>query len=199
MSQDTQAATNYYTRMDSSLSLLRKANTFESYLQASYQLSLLAEDEETKWIVYYHSSFAHIMSAFLATKENDIETHIVQAQNMLDKANILRPNNDELHALQGYIYQAKMINKNGKEIHTWAHKAIMEYDHARFINPNNPRPYYLIGQLLYELPPGFGGNKKSACKLFIQAKEKFQSFSPKSSFSPNWGEEENLKMLKHCK
>ena len=86
-----------------------------------------------------------------------------------------------------------------KQVHTWAQKAVMEYDHARFMNPKNPRPYYLIGQMLYRLPPGFGGNKETACKHFVQAKEKFETFKPRSSFSPNWGEDANIKMLNKCK
>ncbi len=197
--QETDQKDKYYEKMQSSLFTLYKAGNFETFNMMSKQLRKIAEEEETKWIPYYHSCYAYTMAAFLGKEKFTTEELVNEAQNMLDKANKLSPNNDEIVALQGFIYQARMINKEGKQVHTWAQKSVMEYDHARFLNPENPRPYYLIGQMLYRLPPGFGGNKESACKHFIQAEEKYNTFKPKSSFSPNWGEEANTKMLHNCK
>lgn len=198
-SQETEVINNYYTNMNSCIISLDTASSSKSFLYASEQFAVLADAEKTKWIPYYHASYAYIMSVLLSPKEKNIAELIAKAQDMLNAAKKLRPNNEEITALQGFIYQAQMINKEGKEIHTWAQKAITEYDHARFMNPENPRPYFLIGQMLYTLPPGFGGNKESACQHFIQAQEKFDSFLPKSSFSPNWGKGGNSRMLKKCK
>jgi len=189
----------YYDKMKSSLYTLNNAGNFETFNMVSRQLKKIADEEKTKWIPFYHASYAYLMAAFLAKEKYTIEDLVNQAQNMLDKANKLSPNNDEINALQGFIFQGRMINKEGKDVYKWAQKAVKEFDHARFINPNNPRPYYLLGQILYRLPPGFGGNKESACHHFIDAQKKYKSFKPKSEFSPNWGEAANTTMLHKCK
>ena len=199
IAQETKTEDRYYEKMKSSLYTLYKAGNYETFNMISLRLKKIAEEEETKWVPYYHASYAFIMTAFMAKEKYAIEELVNQAQNMIDKANEYSPNNDEITALQGFVYQARMINKTGKPGADWTKKAVKEYDHARFLNPENPRPYYLIGQMLYRLPPAYGGNKENACKHFIDAVEKYESFKPRSEFSPNWGKEANAIMLSKCK
>ena len=196
-SQEASNKPNYYEKTDDLIILLNKANSANSYYDLANSFKQLAEDEKTKWIPFYHASYAFIR-AYLLDSQSDGNS-LTEAQRLLDIALKLSKNNNELMVLQGYIYQAHIKGKTGKAAFEWGKKAVMEYDHARFINEKNPRTYFLIGDVLYHLDKGFGRNRENACNHFIQADEKFNNFVPRSSFSPNWGKDANRLMLLKCK
>jgi len=197
--QEKMSTIEYHSQMKSSLHTLYKAGNIENFKRSAQQLRKIAEQEQTKWVPFYHTSYAYVMAAFMSKEKFEAEEMLNQAQMMVDKANKFSPSNSEIIALQGFIYQARVgINPKSK-IHEFVQKAVQCYDQARFIKPENPRPYYLLGQILYRLPETMGGNKENACKHFQQASEKYQTFKPRSEFSPNWGAEGNLLMLEKCK
>ncbi|OYT14988.1 MAG: hypothetical protein B7C24_15430 [Bacteroidetes bacterium 4572_77] len=189
---------DYTKNMKSSIEALYKANNYDSFNRIAFQIQNIAEEEDSKWIPYYHSSYAYIRAAFSSKEKFDAAEKLNIAQNNINKMAKLSPNNDEIVALQGLLYQARSGIYTGSKSAEYVKKAIKEYDHARFMNINNPRPYYLIGQILYKLPEQYGGNKENACKHFNKAAEKFNNFNARSSFSPNWGENSNAKMLLKC-
>jgi len=198
-SQENVHYKNYYEEMDILIKSLHKAQDSEAYLHLAKRFETVALNEESKWVPYYHAIYAYIKTYLLHSNSQINTAYLTQAQSLLNTALKYSPGNDELRVLQGYIYQAHIKGKTGRDAFDWGKKAVMEYDRARFINEKNPRPYFLIGEVLFYLQKGFGGNKESACNHFHQADEKYQSFIPRSEFSPNWGMEENNKMLLKCK
>jgi hypothetical protein len=189
----------YHEKMKSSLYTLYKAGNYQTFKMMSNQLRKIADEEKTKWIPYYHAAYAHIMAAFLSKEKFEAEEFLNNGQEMIDNANKYSPNNSEIVALQGFLYQARIIVNPEARSQEYLHKAVKEYDQARFMNPENPRPYYLIGQILYRIPKQLGGNKENACAHFQRARDKYKSFKPRSEFSPNWGEEANQLLLDKCK
>lgn len=196
--QEDVDTTSYYYQMKSNLYTLYKAGNVQTFKLISKRIEKLAEEKKTGWIPYYHASYGYIMAAFLSKEKFEIEDFLNTAQNLLDKAKKLNPGSEEIVALQGFLYQARINVDPQTRMVDYVQKAVKEYDKARFINPDNPRPYYLIGQLLYRLPVQLGQNKENACKHFVKAAERFESFQPKGEFSPNWGKEANEKMLENC-
>ncbi len=196
--QNQSGALKYYDRMKAGIDNLRKANDYNTFKAASKQLKKIAEEEKTKWIPYYHAAYAYTITAILSKEKFDKEDLLNVAQMMIDQANTLHPYHSEITALQGYIYQGRIGVDPQQRMKEYLPKAVKEYDKARFLDKENPRPYYLLGQILYKIPESFGGNKKNACRHLLLAQEKFQSFKPQGEFSPNWGNIQNEIMLKKC-
>jgi hypothetical protein len=196
--QNQSGALSYYEKMKSAMKMLHNARDYDSYKSVSLQLKIIAEGEKSKWVPYYHAAYAYTISAILSKEKFDKEDLLNVAQMMMDKADSLHPYNSEITALQGYIYQGRIGVDPPQRMKEYLPKAVKEYDKARFLDKENPRPYYLLGQILYKIPESFGGNKENACKHLLQALEKFQSFKPRSEFSPNWGNVQNEIMLKKC-
>jgi len=196
-SQEVSSKKSYFEEMDGLIMALNKANTSYAYHNLALDFKRIAEEGKTKWVPYYHASYAFIR-AYLLSSKND-EDFLSEAQRLLKTALRYSKTNDELVVLQGYLYQAHIKGKTGKDAFDWGKKAVMEYDHARYINEKNPRTYFLIGDVLYHLEKGFGRNRENACNHFAQAEEKFNSFVPRSSYSPNWGKDANRLMLSKCK
>lgn len=197
--QNQSGALGYYEKMKSGMENLYQAKDYESFKATSEQLKNIAEEEKTKWIPYYHAAYAYTITAILSTEKYDKDDLLNIGQKMIDQADALHPYNSEITALQGYIYQGRIGVDPQQRMKEYLPKAVKEYDKARFLDKENPRPYYLLGQILYKIPESFGGNKENACKHLIKAQEKFQSFKPRSEFSPNWGSVQNEIMMKKCK
>lgn len=196
--QEKMSSEEYHKKMKSSIYTLYKASNYQTFKMVSGQLKSIAEQEQSKWIPFYHATYAYVMAAFLSEEKFDAEDLLNQAQMMIDKADEYSPNNSEIYALQGFVYQARIGINPIDRAQEYVQKAVQKYDQARFMKPENPRPYYLIGQILYRLPEKLGGNKANACKHFLDASEKYATFKPRSEFSPDWGEDGNNIMLQKC-
>jgi len=195
--QEYNKAENYNVEMRTSLQKLRNAKSLQNYQNAAQEMEQIAKKNKSKWIPYYHAAHAYIQAAFLTRDKTLIETFLNKAQPLIDQAKKLRPYDSEIITLQGLLYEAKTMIDPAKLSDEYLRKAVKEYDHARFIDKENPRPYYLIGRILYQLP-GEYSNKESACKHFRNAADRFKTFKPKSEYSPNWGEVPNHNMLQKC-
>ncbi len=190
---------DYLKEMQTNIKQLYKAKKFSAFKVLAKNFRTIADGEKTKWIPYYHAAYCGIVAAYLTQEKFATEDLLNQAQQCLDKAFAMRPNHSELLALQGFLYQAR-IRVNPQQRHKeYTQKAIQTLDQARFADPKNPRASFLTGQFLESLPKEWGGGKtKNSCKHFKEAKEKFDTYKPKSEFSPNWGKDANEKMLKGC-
>jgi hypothetical protein len=198
ISQSSAELKNYEQQMKEDIDKIYEKQSYDDYLMAAHNMSEIAEELESEWIPYYHTTYAYLMSASSALDKSEADKHLDSAQEMIDKAKKVDPRNSEIIALQGMLYQSR-IGINPKErVNKYLPLAVMEYDQARFIDKSNPRPYYLIGQILYTIPKAYGGNKENACRHFTQAKERFDIFEPQTELSPNWGKKANQQFLNKC-
>jgi len=196
--QDRGDAGNYYYNMKTGMDALNKAHSSQTFQMAGEDFEQIALDEKTKWIPYYHAAYCYIQAVFTTKDKTKIKELIKRAQPLIDKAKDLHPSHSEIVTLQGLLYEAKIMIDPSKMTNKYLRKAVSEYDHARFLDKENPRPYYLLGKILYQLPEKYG-NKENACEHFQKAADRFKSFEPRSEFSPNWGEKSNQFMLEKCR
>lgn len=197
LAQNQSDATNYYKRMKNGLEAINQASSSPTYQLAAEQIEQIALEEGSKWIPYYHAAYSYIQAVFLSKDKEKIKELINKAQIMINKANELHPHHTDIVTLQGLLYEANIMIDPVTMTNEYIRKAVKEYDHARFLDKNNPRPYFLIGKVLYNLP-GKYSNKKSACEHFEKAAFRFKNYQVNSEFSPNWGEESNQRMLEKC-
>ena len=80
----------------------------------------------------------------------------------------------------------------------YSEKASVAFGKAKNINPDNPRIYFMVGQNVLHTPEMFGGGMEAACPYFEEAAEKYESFEPETSISPNWGKEPNQRLARSC-
>ena len=131
---------------------------------------------------------------------DQLDQQLDKAQELLDKASELDANNDEIEVLQGFIYQARIQVDPQSRGQQYSMKANAAFAKASQINPDNPRPDFLIAQNLLYTPEAFGGGKEAACAKYQSAAEKFANFNPESDIAPNWGKEMNEQMMnRNCK
>jgi tetratricopeptide (TPR) repeat protein len=131
-------------------------------------------------------------------EKEKIDSYLDHAQKFIDKALTIDQNESEIYLLQGFLHQARIgvdPMSRGQKYAALAHES---FEKAKALNPENPRIYYLMAMSVLNTPEMFGGGKKNALPLFLQAKEKFDAFKPASAVSPSWGAEHNQQMLEKC-
>jgi hypothetical protein len=154
--------------------------------ETANQFERLANYKKNDWLPFYYHALCLIQFSWNAeTKER--ETILKGAETSIQTAYSLNPDSCEVMALEGYMYQAMiMINPmaNGA---VYGPKSAITLQKAMQINPDNPRPPYLLGQNIYFTPEMWGGGMNNARPHLEKAKSLFVSFKPASELHPDWG------------
>ncbi|MBT9393132.1 hypothetical protein KLP40_08145 [Hymenobacter sp. NST-14] len=179
------------------LASLDTATTESTYQKAGAAFERIATAEKTQWLPYYYASYCAIRAVRFEQDLNAIDTKLDQAELLTQQANSLSPNNSEIYCLNALIAFFRInvdFMARGPEYSAVGYAALQR---AKELNPNNPRPYLLIGQSKFSTPEQFGGDKKLACQYFEKAAELF-SKAPESTLEPHWGKADALRANSNC-
>ncbi len=113
-----------------------------------------------------------------------------EAQNYIDKAEALSPNNAEIYILKKMNHGLKMMVNPMERYQTEGLAAQNALAEAKKLDPENPRITIMEAEDLYFTPEQFGGSKAKGIELFKKALEQFKTYKIKSSLDPNWGQGE---------
>lgn len=190
----------YVKAMENNLAKLKTTKPLEGWQQIANTFDRIAAAEKDQWLPYYYSAYCHMILAASSEDQSSSETEAIldKAQAALDAAKGLEAENAEIHTLQGYIYTGRIWKSPMMRGGTYTPKAHGEFDKAIALEPSNPRPYYLKGQLIFYTPSFFGGGKDNA-KISLQAAhDHFKVYEAPSNLHPMWGEGQNTWLLKEC-
>ena len=169
----------------SASALIGLANNFER----------IAQVEKTKWEPFYYASYCNTVMAFMTPDKTQIDLLADKAEALLQQAEAIEQNNSEITTLFAMINSCRILvdpvsrfQAKGKEVHDLIGKAKME-------NNENPRIYLLQARMQLRTPEAFGGGKGLAKESAEIAIEKFATFKPANSISPNWGEAQARSLL----
>lgn len=151
------------------------------------ELERIALVRKNDWYAQYYAAYAYIELANKAAKR-EIDNLCDRAQEFLDKAISLRPEESENHVLKAYLLSAR-INVNamfrgagmGRDSKT-------ELDRALELNPNNPRAHYVRAMGIYFTPAVFGGGKTKAKPHLDTSLRIYRNYPGKTPIDPHWGQ-----------
>ena len=180
----------YISMMEKSIAQMNAAETMEDWQKMANVFERISSAEKEQWLPAYYNALCNVNLASLAMRKGDnekIEAFVDKSQLALDQCKTMVKDESEVFALQGYIYTSRiwidpMIN--GAKFSPMAHQA---FGQAIALNENNPRAYYLRGQLVYYTPEFWGGGPKNAYNDLVKADELFKSYEKASSIHPDWG------------
>lgn len=187
---------DYRKVMVQSIEKLFQASTIPEYVEVANQFERISRIEKTEWLPLYYLSYAYIMISYQETDNVKKDAYLDQAQQYLEKAMVIEPNESELHMLQGFLYPSRINIDPMNRGMSYMGKMNESLDKALELNPDNPRVYFLRATMTFHMPEAYGGGASKALPLFKLADEKFRIFKPKNILSPNWGKEINELELK---
>ena len=179
----------YQGAMTSTIEALDNASGPDEYLECANRFERIASAEKTLWMPYYYASYSLVVMSFDEADGEKKDQVLDRAQELLDAALKLEPEESELHVLQAFLYPSRiLVDPMGRGM-IYMEKMFGSLETAKALNPDNPRIYFLEGVNKVNLPPSMGGGIELAKPILEKAIAKFEAFNSNDPFWPNWGEE----------
>ena len=179
----------YHAAMKKSLESMDQASGPEQYLECSGSFERIATAEKSKWLPYYYASHCLIMFSLNEANGEQKDLVLDRAQEMLNQALELEPEESELHVLQAFLYPGRIMIDPVNRGASYMEMTFLALETAKKLNPNNPRIYFLEGTYKMNIPPSMGGGAEAAKPILGEAISKFESFDNPTPFWPTWGKE----------
>ena len=181
----------YERTMLGTIESLDKAKSEEEFLTCVSQFERVARAEKTQWLPYYYGAYSLILLSYEEANGGEKDLILDRAQELLDKASELEPNESELHALQAFLYPSRILVDPMNRGMTYFELMFSELEQAKALDPDNPRPFFLEGVSMLNLPPAMGGGPEVARPILEEADEKFKAFQQADPLWPDWGADAN--------
>ena len=167
--------------------------------EASNMFERISKAENDNWLPYYYVASVNTTASFGETDVKKLTQQLEKAQEFIDVANTISPNNPEVLVQQALIYTAWIAFDGGTYGMTLGPKVTTIYAKVLKVAPDNPRVVFSkaewdIGSATY-----FGQDTAPYCKDIERSLELFVNFKPESEFHPNWGQDRAERVLKNCK
>lgn len=186
----------YESAMEKALEQLKTAQSAADMLSTSALFERIADAEKNQWLPYYYAAYANHLSGWMDSKA-DKDKVAAKSKDLLSKAEALE-RNSETHCMRQMVAIQQMTVDPMARWQTYGAEATRALEAAKQADANNPRIYMLEGQTLMNTPEAFGGGKKVAKQLFEKSISLYETYKPASSFHPNWGKNEAVKLLAAC-
>ena len=186
---------DYLKEMKENIRVLDSVNNVNSLISIAQQFEKISDSEVKEWLPVYYSAYGLAKAAF-EVQDNDTRDKFTDlAIEKTEKALVLAPSESELYTLLGFSYLSKMNTGSTIRAMKYLPKAKQVLNKAKQLNPANPRPYYLLGNIIYFTPKIYGGGKEKAMPLLNEAIDKFNQFKPVSDIMPVWGKKDCLDLI----
>jgi hypothetical protein len=177
----------YTSAMKNNISLIDSAKSLADFQNATNNFERIASAEKSQWLPYYYASYCCSISSLIDTILSAKDSYLDKADEYINIADSLKPNNSEIYTLKGLISQMRLMVNPMARWQKYGPLSSNFLKKAKELDPTNPRPEFLIGQSLLYTPVEFGGGKEVARPVLQESMKKFASFKLESPISPDWG------------
>lgn len=182
----------YTTAMKSALRQMDQSAEPDHYLDCASKFERIATAEKNKWLPYYYSSHCLALMSFQESEGGKRDMLLDRAQEMLDQALALAPDNageSELHVLQAFIYPSRIMVDPMARGGIYFQKMFASLESAKKLNPENPRSFFLEGSFKLNTPAEMGGGAQAARPVLEEALSLYKTFTAPEPLWPIWGED----------
>lgn len=191
------SAENYESVMQQTIAEMYQSEKAEKLEAIGSKFYRIAQAEQNKWLPYYYAAYSYISITFHIDDSDVIDKNLDKAQDMLDNAFNIKPEESELHVLQGLLHSMRITNPmRGMKYSGLSNDALAE---AEKLDPDNPRIWFCKAQNVFHTPSMFGGGKEKALPLYEKAAKLFDIFEPPHDLWPTWGKESNATQIAQIK
>ncbi|MBD0776692.1 hypothetical protein HPE56_02705 [Maribacter sp. ANRC-HE7] len=168
-------------------------------LEASNLFDRISMAEPDNWLPSYYGAQVNTVASFGEQDEGKVSQQLGKAQEFIDLAKVISPNNPEIMVQQAMIYTAWIAFDGATYGMTLSGKVVALYQKALELAPENPRVVFSKAEWDMGCARYFGQDTAPFCKDVERALELFATFKPESVFHPNWGKDRAEEIVKNCK
>lgn len=178
----------YTEQMTKNIDAIYKAQTPDQFQQVINAFERIGNAEKTKWEPFYYASFGYLMQAINVQDVGKKDQLLDLAATSLDKAKVIKENESEIVALEGFIYMIRLTVDPATRGPKYSGMAMQSFGKALGLNPENPRALVFMAQMQYGTAEFFKSPTTEACATLTKSLEKFASFKTDNPVAPQWGE-----------
>lgn len=189
------AQTQYEQGMGKALGLWGEGKTTES----TALFERIAAAEKNNWLPNYYIALENSTAAIGMKDKEKLVAMIDKAQTALNIELDKTPNNPELLVVQALINTAWIVfdpMTNGQKL---SPKTMELYEKALAIAPENPRVVLAKAEFEIGAASFWGTDTKTMCDEVKRSLLLFEKQKLETPFSPKWGKERAVELLKNCK
>lgn len=159
----------------------------------------IASVEKTNWLPNYYVAFINTIDVFGAKDKTKIPALLTKAQDAIDNATVISPNNPEIMVVQAMLYTAILVQDPMTNGQKYGALAMEQYNKALIIDPKNPRVLFSKAEFEIGGAKYWGTDTKPMCQAIAKSIELFANFKPETPFHPSWGLDRAQQALISCK
>lgn len=154
--------------------------------------------EPDNWLPSYYGSQVNTLVSFGEKDKEKLIRQLEKAQEFIDIAKAISPDNPEILVQQAMIYTAWVAYDGATYGMTLSGKVVGLYGKALQLAPDNPR--VVLSKAEWDMGSArfFGQDISPYCRDVERSLELFANFKPESSFHPNWGKERAQAVSDQC-
>jgi hypothetical protein len=181
-----------------SLDKFEAAKTEQEMIGAASQFDMISNKWSDQWAANFYAAYSKIKVSLKLTDKTKRDQYLDAADGLLEKANKLSPNNQEIFILTAWGAKARIAIDPKDRWKKFGETYDDNIAKAKKISSENPRIFFLEGYGPFFKPKMWGGGKDKAKPYFEKAKELFAKEDKTNVMKPYWGEPENEEYLKQC-
>ncbi len=166
--------------------------------EASNLFERIATAETENWLPYYYVAQINTISSFGEKDKEKLTQQLEKAQQFIDLAKTISPENPEIMVQQAMIHTAWVAHDGATYGMTLSGKIVALYAKAVQLAPDNPRVIFSKAEWDMGSAKYFGQDTTPYCKDVERSLELFDTFKPETDFHPNWGKDRAEMTLKNC-
>lgn len=159
----------------------------------------IASVEKTNWLPNYYIAFINTIDAFQTKEKEKVNALLTKAQDAIDNATAISPNNSEIMVVQAMLYTAILVQDPMTNGQKYSGLVMEQYAKALAIDPNNPRAVFSKAEFEIGGAKYWGTDTKPMCEAIAKSIELFANFKPETQFHPKWGADRAQEALENCK
>ncbi|NNK76535.1 MAG: hypothetical protein HKP42_10800 [Maribacter sp.] len=167
--------------------------------ESSNLFERISAAEPDNWLPVYYGSQVNTVASFGEQDKERLTQQLEKAQEFVDLAKAISPDNPEILVQQALIHTAWVAFDGATYGMTLSGKVTAIYQKALQLDPNNPRVVFSKAEWDMGSAKFFGQDIAPYCKDVEHALELFANFKPESPYHPNWGKERAEEIVKNCK
>ncbi len=168
-------------------------------MEASNLFERISNAEPDNWLPYYYVAQINTIISFGERDKEKLTRQLEKAQEFLDVAKSITPDNPELLVQQAMTHTAWIAYDGANYGMTLSPKVEALYAKATAMAPQNPRVVLSKAEWDMGSAQYFGKDTAPFCKDIERALELFTNFKAEGPFYPQWGKDRAEAILQNCK
>ncbi|WP_281540530.1 tetratricopeptide repeat protein [Maribacter aestuarii] len=166
--------------------------------EASNLFERISAAEPENWLPYYYVAQINTIISFGEKDEKKLKQQLDKAQEYIDIAKSISPNNPEILVQQAMTHTAWIAFDGATYGMTLSGKVTALYAQALQLAPDNPRVVFSKAEWDMGSARYFGQDVTPYCQDVERSLELFANFKAESPFHPNWGADRAETIAKEC-